>query len=178
MTTRSATAMTIPQTTLGSTGRTVTILGLGGEGVLRTFGYEREARAMVEAALEAGITYFESARAYSGSEAYLGKRPPGPPGRHFPHQQIPRPHPGRGRGAPGHYPAEPQDRPPGPVAGPRRAHPGGPGGIERAPAGPWRCSGGPKRRAMPASSASPATTTRPYCGRPWTFTTSTRCSCR
>ncbi len=73
MTKRSATAMTIPQTTLGSTGRTVTILGLGGEGVLRTFGYEREARAMVEAALEAGITYFESARAYSGSEAYLGK---------------------------------------------------------------------------------------------------------
>jgi aryl-alcohol dehydrogenase-like predicted oxidoreductase len=48
------------------------MLGLGGEGVLRTFGYEREARAMVAAALEAGITYFESARAYSGSEAYLG----------------------------------------------------------------------------------------------------------
>ena len=40
MTKRSADAMTIPQTTLGSTGRTVTILGLGGEGVLRTFGYE------------------------------------------------------------------------------------------------------------------------------------------
>jgi len=65
--------MTLPQRTLGSTGATVTILGLGGEGVLRTFGYERDARAMVEAALEAGINYFESARAYSGSEAYLGK---------------------------------------------------------------------------------------------------------
>ena len=64
--------MALPQRVLGSTGINVTILGLGGEGVLRTFGYEREAQAMVEAALEAGITYFESARAYSGSEAYLG----------------------------------------------------------------------------------------------------------
>ena len=64
--------MTIPQRTFGRTGRSVTILGLGGEGVLRTFGYERDAQAMVEAALSAGITYFESARAYSGSEAYLG----------------------------------------------------------------------------------------------------------
>jgi predicted aldo/keto reductase-like oxidoreductase len=64
--------MTIPQRTLGRTGHLVTMLGLGGEGVLRTFGYEREAQAMVEAALAEGITYFESARAYSGSEAYLG----------------------------------------------------------------------------------------------------------
>jgi aryl-alcohol dehydrogenase-like predicted oxidoreductase len=64
--------MSLPQRVLGSTGVKVTILGLGGEGVLRTFGYEREAQAMVAAALEAGITYFESARAYSGSEAYLG----------------------------------------------------------------------------------------------------------
>jgi aryl-alcohol dehydrogenase-like predicted oxidoreductase len=64
--------MTIPQRTFGRTGHSVTMLGLGGEGVLRTFGYEREAQAMVEAALEAGITYFESARAYSGSEVYLG----------------------------------------------------------------------------------------------------------
>jgi aryl-alcohol dehydrogenase-like predicted oxidoreductase len=65
--------MTLPQRVLGSTGVQVTILGLGGEGVLRTFGYEREAQAMVAAALEEGITYFESARAYSGSEAYLGQ---------------------------------------------------------------------------------------------------------
>ncbi len=64
--------MTLPTRSLGKTGVQVTILGLGGEGVLRTFGYEKEARAMVEAALAAGITYFESARAYSGSEAYLG----------------------------------------------------------------------------------------------------------
>lgn len=51
----------------------VSLCGLGGEGVLRTFGYEREALAVISTALEAGITYFETARAYSGSEAYLGR---------------------------------------------------------------------------------------------------------
>jgi aryl-alcohol dehydrogenase-like predicted oxidoreductase len=65
--------MPLPQRVLGSTGVKVTILGLGGEGVLRTFGYEREAQAVIDAALEEGITYFETARAYSGSETYLGK---------------------------------------------------------------------------------------------------------
>jgi aryl-alcohol dehydrogenase-like predicted oxidoreductase len=64
--------MTIPQRTLGVTGYAATILGLGGEGVLRTFGQEREAQAVIEAALAEGINYFETARAYSGSEAYLG----------------------------------------------------------------------------------------------------------
>ncbi|MBW1992446.1 MAG: aldo/keto reductase [Deltaproteobacteria bacterium] len=65
--------MSLPRRPLGRTGVDVTILGLGGEGVLRTFGYEREARAVIEAALAAGIAYFETARAYSGSEAYLGQ---------------------------------------------------------------------------------------------------------
>ena len=65
--------MSLPQRVLGSTEVNVTILGLGGEGVLRTFGYDGEAQAVIAAALEAGITYFETARAYSGSEAYLGK---------------------------------------------------------------------------------------------------------
>ncbi len=64
--------MTIPQRTLGQTGYSATILGLGGEGVLRTFNQEREAQAVIEAALDEGINYFETARAYSGSEAYLG----------------------------------------------------------------------------------------------------------
>jgi aryl-alcohol dehydrogenase-like predicted oxidoreductase len=64
--------MTIPQRTLGSTGYSATILGLGGEGVLRTYGQESEATAVIEAALAEGINYFETARAYSGSEAYLG----------------------------------------------------------------------------------------------------------
>jgi len=64
--------MSLPQKTLGRTGHSATRLGLGGEGVLRTFGYERQAQAVIEAALAAGINYFETARAYSGSEAYLG----------------------------------------------------------------------------------------------------------
>lgn len=65
--------MTLPQKTLGGTGYSATRLGLGGEGVLRTFGYDRQAQAMIEAALAAGINYFETARAYSGSEVYLGR---------------------------------------------------------------------------------------------------------
>ena len=65
--------MTIPQRPLGRTGHQATILGLGGEGILRTQGEEKKAQAVIEAALDAGIRYFESARAYAGSEAYLGK---------------------------------------------------------------------------------------------------------
>ncbi|MFP3866724.1 MAG: aldo/keto reductase [Desulfobacteraceae bacterium] len=65
--------MTLPIRTLGQTKAEVTLLGLGGEGILRTQGRDREAQAVIQAALEAGINYFESARAYSGSEAYLGR---------------------------------------------------------------------------------------------------------
>jgi aryl-alcohol dehydrogenase-like predicted oxidoreductase len=65
--------MALPQRSLGRTGHQATILGLGGEGILRTQGEEKGAQAVIEAALDAGIRYFESARAYAGSEAYLGK---------------------------------------------------------------------------------------------------------
>ena len=65
--------MDIPQRPLGHTGHHATVLGLGGEGVLRTYGEDQGAQAVIEAALAAGINYFESARAYSGSEAYLGR---------------------------------------------------------------------------------------------------------
>lgn len=65
--------MEIPKRTLGKTGVEVTVLGLGGEGVLRTFGFEREAYALINRALDLGITYYESARAYDGSESYYGK---------------------------------------------------------------------------------------------------------
>jgi aryl-alcohol dehydrogenase-like predicted oxidoreductase len=57
---------------LGKTGIDVTILGLGGEGVLRTFGHDKEAYALINRAIDLGISYFESARAYSGSESYYG----------------------------------------------------------------------------------------------------------
>lgn len=62
----------IPKRILGKTGVEVTQFGLGGEGVLRTFGREREARDVIARALERGVNYFESARAYSGSEGYYG----------------------------------------------------------------------------------------------------------
>jgi aryl-alcohol dehydrogenase-like predicted oxidoreductase len=64
--------MDIPKRKLGETGIEVTILGLGGEGILRTFGYEQEAYQVINRAIDLGITYFESARAYSGSESYYG----------------------------------------------------------------------------------------------------------
>ena len=47
-------------------------MGLGGEGVLRTFGYEQKAYQLINRAIDLGINYFESARAYSGSESYYG----------------------------------------------------------------------------------------------------------
>ena len=63
--------MDIQKRRLGKTGVDTTILGLGGEGVLRKFVHEKEADAMISA-IDLGITYFESARAYSGSESYYG----------------------------------------------------------------------------------------------------------
>ena len=46
--------------------------GLGGEGVLRTFGMRREAKEVIRAALLHGIGYFDCARVYAGSEDYYG----------------------------------------------------------------------------------------------------------
>jgi aryl-alcohol dehydrogenase-like predicted oxidoreductase len=65
--------MALPLRPLGRTGHNATLVGLGGEGVLRTFGQEQGAQAVIAAALEAGFNYFESARAYAGSEEYLGR---------------------------------------------------------------------------------------------------------
>ena len=64
--------MTIPRRKLGSTGEEVSILGLGGEGILRTFGYDLQATRLINHAIDLGINYLESARAYSGSEIYYG----------------------------------------------------------------------------------------------------------
>lgn len=65
--------MDIPKRKLGRTGVDVSILGLGGEGILRTFGREREACELINRAVDLGINYFDCARAYSGSESYYGR---------------------------------------------------------------------------------------------------------
>ncbi len=62
----------IGTTVFGSTGREVTRVGLGGEGVLRTTGQTDAAHAVIRAALAEGITYYDSARVYSDSEVYYG----------------------------------------------------------------------------------------------------------
>jgi len=56
----------------GKTGREVTTVGLGGEGVLRTYGEEARAARVIEEAAAQGIGYFDTAPAYSGSESYYG----------------------------------------------------------------------------------------------------------
>jgi aryl-alcohol dehydrogenase-like predicted oxidoreductase len=63
----------IEQRIFGKTHQAVTCVGLGGEGVLRTHGREQEARAVLQAAIDQGITYFDSARVYAESELYYGK---------------------------------------------------------------------------------------------------------
>jgi len=62
----------VPKRALGKTGEEISILGLGGEGILRTYGQEEEALPLIHRALDLGITYFESARAYASSESYYG----------------------------------------------------------------------------------------------------------
>ncbi|MEJ5364879.1 MAG: aldo/keto reductase [Desulfosoma sp.] len=63
----------------GRTGESVTRVGLGGEGILRTHDHWDGARAVIETALREGLLYFDSAPAYAGSEDYYGsvwkKRP-------------------------------------------------------------------------------------------------------
>jgi len=61
-----------PKRPLGKTGEEISILGLGGEGLLRSFDREKEAVSLIHRAIDLGITYFESARAYAGSESYYG----------------------------------------------------------------------------------------------------------
>jgi aryl-alcohol dehydrogenase-like predicted oxidoreductase len=64
--------MGLPLRRLGNTGVDATIFGLGGEGILRTHGYDRQAHDVIAAALAQGVNYCDSARAYAGSERYYG----------------------------------------------------------------------------------------------------------
>ncbi len=56
----------------GQTGRKVTLVGLGGEGILRTYGCTPRAQEVIREAIAQGITYFDSAHVYSDSEVYYG----------------------------------------------------------------------------------------------------------
>jgi len=57
----------------GKNGPGVTLVGLGGEGVLRSHGKNALAQPVIEEAAAQGITYFDAARAYDESERYLGR---------------------------------------------------------------------------------------------------------
>ncbi|MBU0480086.1 MAG: aldo/keto reductase [Proteobacteria bacterium] len=57
----------------GKSGRNVSRVGMGGEGILRTYGRAKEAEEVIREAVDRGITYFDSARVYSDSEVYYGR---------------------------------------------------------------------------------------------------------
>lgn len=63
----------LPQRKLGRTGESVTMLGVGGFHIGRMD--DRDAQATIEAALEGGVRFFDSAESYQGggSERTLGK---------------------------------------------------------------------------------------------------------
>ena len=54
----------IPKRRLGKINVDVTILGLGGEGILRTYGHEREAYELINQAIDFGFNCLDSAKAY------------------------------------------------------------------------------------------------------------------
>jgi aryl-alcohol dehydrogenase-like predicted oxidoreductase len=62
----------LPQKSFGVMNRQVTVVGLGGEGILRTYGQSDQAREVIQEALAQGITYFDSGRVYAESELYYG----------------------------------------------------------------------------------------------------------
>lgn len=63
---------TIPDREFGSTGLRVTRVGLGGEGILRTWGRDEDAARVIAEAVTSGIGCFDTAPAYSGSQGYYG----------------------------------------------------------------------------------------------------------
>jgi aryl-alcohol dehydrogenase-like predicted oxidoreductase len=58
--------------TLGKTGAKVELFSLGGEGVLRTHGRERDAVPVILEALRLGVRYCDTAPAYAQSQDYYG----------------------------------------------------------------------------------------------------------
>src|SRR5689334_25178083 len=62
----------LPSRPLGRIGKEVSILGLGGEGILRTHGETAKAIRVIHRALDLGINYCDTAPAYASSRDYYG----------------------------------------------------------------------------------------------------------
>lgn len=62
----------IPRRRLGKTGEMVSIFGLGGQALLEQPDKADEAVALISRAIDLGVTYCDSARAYGPSEEYYG----------------------------------------------------------------------------------------------------------
>ncbi len=58
---------------LGSLKKEVSVVGLGGEGILQTYDKNAEAQLVIREALNQGLTYCDCARVYSDSELYYGE---------------------------------------------------------------------------------------------------------
>ncbi len=58
---------------LGRLKKQVSVVGLGGEGILRTYDRSNEAQLVIQEALQQGLTYCDCARVYSDSERYYGE---------------------------------------------------------------------------------------------------------
>jgi hypothetical protein len=63
----------MPTREFGSTGSRVSIFGMGGEHVLARHGNDAAAEAMVQRAVDLGVTYFDTAQLYFPSEKYIGQ---------------------------------------------------------------------------------------------------------
>jgi len=62
----------LPKKMFGFMNQQVSVVGLGGEGVLRTYGQTAQALEVIQEAVAQGITYFDSGRVYAESELYYG----------------------------------------------------------------------------------------------------------
>jgi aryl-alcohol dehydrogenase-like predicted oxidoreductase len=62
----------LPKRKLGKTGEMVSIFGLGGQALLEQPDKADEAIALISRAIDLGVTYCDTARAYGPSEAYYG----------------------------------------------------------------------------------------------------------
>lgn len=70
--TKNTRIQTVAQSVFPNFNQPITRVGLGGEGILRTVGKNDPAQAVIQEAVNSGITYFDSARVYIDSEVYYG----------------------------------------------------------------------------------------------------------